>query len=85
MQHLERICAVSVNSGPKEMACWHFERNLNKRDSLIIHVDEAYGVVAPPLASEILVRLPIISFAEVMVEQRSPSIFEIICINQVIE
>lgn len=41
MQHLERISAVSVNWGPKEMACWHFERNLNKRDSLIIHVDEA--------------------------------------------
>lgn len=64
MQHLERISAVSVNWVSKEMACWHFEGDSNKRDSLIIHVDEAYGVVAPPLASELLVRLPITSFVE---------------------
>lgn len=65
MQHLERIRAVSVNWGPKEMACWHFEGDLNKCDSLIIHVDETYGVMASPLASELLVRLPITSFVEV--------------------
>lgn len=40
------------------MACWHFKGDLNK-------FDETYGVMAPPLASELLVRLPIISLVEV--------------------
>lgn len=72
MQHLERIRAVSVDWGPKEIACWHVEGNLNKRDPLIIHVDEAYRVVATPLASELLVRLPITSFVEVNGGTRIP-------------